>query len=190
MRIAQKLASYSLARADILRKAMGKKKKEILDKEFEGFSEGMTVNGFSTGAIKALWDTILPFAGYAFNKAHAAGYGLVSYWTAYLKANYPGRVHGRPAHLGRRRQGQVRAVPRRVPQAGHQGAAAGRQRVRSELHLGGYRHPLRAGCDPQRRRERGGFDDRDPRGQGPLRRLLRLPDKVDASPATRRWSSR
>ncbi|TXI41904.1 MAG: DNA polymerase III subunit alpha, partial [Mycobacterium sp.] len=90
MRIAQKVAGYSLARADILRKAMGKKKREVLEKEFEGFSEGMRSNGFSAGAVKALWDTILPFADYAFNKSHAAGYGLVSYWTAYLKANYPG----------------------------------------------------------------------------------------------------
>ena len=89
MRIAQKVASYSLARADILRKAMGKKKREVLDKEYEGFSEGMKANGFSAAAIKALWDTVLPFADYAFNKSHAAGYGLVSYWTAYLKANYP-----------------------------------------------------------------------------------------------------
>src|ERR1700741_3719673 len=89
MRIAQKVAGYSLARADILRKAMGKKKREVLDKEYEGFSAGMQSNGFSAGAIKALWDTILPFADYAFNKSHAAGYGMVSYWTAYLKANYP-----------------------------------------------------------------------------------------------------
>lgn len=89
MRIAQKVASYSLARADILRKAMGKKKREVLEKEFEGFSDGMKANGFSATAIQALWDTILPFADYAFNKSHAAGYGLVSYWTAYLKANYP-----------------------------------------------------------------------------------------------------
>ncbi|MDD4865962.1 MAG: DNA polymerase III subunit alpha, partial [Mycobacterium sp.] len=88
MRIAQQVAGYSLARADILRKAMGKKKREVLEKEFEGFSEGMRANGFSAGAVKALWDTILPFADYAFNKSHAAGYGLVSYWTAYLKANY------------------------------------------------------------------------------------------------------
>jgi DNA polymerase-3 subunit alpha len=89
MRIAQKVASYSLARADILRKAMGKKKREVLEKEFEGFSDGMKSNGFSAAAIKALWDTVLPFADYAFNKSHAAGYGLVSYWTAYLKANFP-----------------------------------------------------------------------------------------------------
>ena len=89
MRIAQRVAGYSLARADILRKAMGKKKRDVLDKEYEGFSEGMKANGFSAGAIKVLWDTILPFADYAFNKSHAAGYGLVSYWTAYLKANFP-----------------------------------------------------------------------------------------------------
>ncbi|WP_264001145.1 DNA polymerase III subunit alpha [Mycolicibacterium gadium] len=89
MRIAQKVAGYSLARADILRKAMGKKKREVLEKEFEGFSDGMRANGFSAAAIKALWDTVLPFADYAFNKSHAAGYGLVSYWTAYLKANFP-----------------------------------------------------------------------------------------------------
>ncbi|MBV8541590.1 MAG: DNA polymerase III subunit alpha [Acidobacteria bacterium] len=88
MRIAQKVSSYTMGRADVLRKAMGKKKKEVLEKEFEGFHDGMRSNGFSTDAVQALWDTILPFAGYAFNKSHAAGYGLVSYWTAYLKANY------------------------------------------------------------------------------------------------------
>ncbi|MFI5781497.1 DNA polymerase III subunit alpha [Nocardia sp. NPDC051570] len=88
MQIAQKVAGYSLGRADILRRAMGKKKAEVLEAEFEGFEKGMMENGFSKPAIKALWDTILPFAGYAFNKSHAAGYGLVSFWTAYLKANY------------------------------------------------------------------------------------------------------
>ncbi|WP_066897270.1 DNA polymerase III subunit alpha [Mycolicibacterium houstonense] len=89
MFIAQKVASYTMGKADALRKAMGKKKLEVLEAEYKGFYEGMTANGFSEGAVKALWDTILPFAGYAFNKSHAAGYGLVSYWTAYLKANYP-----------------------------------------------------------------------------------------------------
>ncbi|HVW41137.1 MAG TPA: DNA polymerase III subunit alpha [Amycolatopsis sp.] len=88
MHIAQKVAGYTMGRADVLRRAMGKKKKEVLDKEFEGFHAGMRANGFSDEAIQALWDTILPFAGYAFNKSHAAAYGLVSYWTAYLKANY------------------------------------------------------------------------------------------------------
>lgn len=90
MFIAQKVAGYSMGKADALRKAMGKKKLEVLEAEYKGFLEGMTANGFSAAAVKALWDTILPFAGYAFNKSHAAGYGLVSYWTAYLKANFQG----------------------------------------------------------------------------------------------------
>ena len=89
MEIPQKLAGYSLARADLLRRAMSKKKRDALDAEYEGFSDGMRANGYSEGAIKALWDTLVPFSDYAFNKSHTAGYGLVSYWTAYLKANYP-----------------------------------------------------------------------------------------------------
>ncbi|MGH3414496.1 MAG: DNA polymerase III subunit alpha, partial [Marmoricola sp.] len=87
--IVRKVAGYTLGRADLLRKAMGKKKKEILDAEFGPFEQGMRDNGFSDSAIKTLWDTLLPFSDYAFNKAHSAAYGLVSYWTAYLKANYP-----------------------------------------------------------------------------------------------------
>jgi DNA polymerase-3 subunit alpha len=88
MAIAQKVAGFSLGQADILRRAMGKKKKAELDKQFAGFSGGMRANGFSDTAIKMLWDILLPFSDYAFNKAHSAAYGLVSYWTAYLKANY------------------------------------------------------------------------------------------------------
>jgi DNA polymerase-3 subunit alpha len=86
---AQKLAGYSAGSADLLRRAMGKKKKEILDKEYEPFAAGMKANGYSDGAIKTIWDVMVPFSGYAFNKAHAAGYALISYWTAYLKANFP-----------------------------------------------------------------------------------------------------
>ncbi len=89
MAIAQKLAGYSLGAADLLRRAMGKKKKEILDKEYGPFRDGMIENGYSEEAIKTLWEILVPFSDYAFNKAHTAGYGLVSYWTAYLKANFP-----------------------------------------------------------------------------------------------------
>src|SRR4051812_5968358 len=88
MSIAQKVAGYTLGQADLLRRAMGKKKKAELDKQFVSFEAGMKERGFSDGAVKALWDILLPFSDYAFNKAHTAGYGLVSYWTAYLKANY------------------------------------------------------------------------------------------------------
>ncbi|MEV0227844.1 DNA polymerase III subunit alpha, partial [Streptomyces sp. NPDC050704] len=86
---AQILAGYSLGQADLLRRAMGKKKKEILDKEFVPFRGGCRERGYSDEAIQAVWDVLVPFAGYAFNKAHAAAYALVSYWTGYLKANYP-----------------------------------------------------------------------------------------------------
>jgi DNA polymerase-3 subunit alpha len=89
MAIAQKVADYSLGAADLLRRAMGKKKKEILDKEFVPFSEGMIRNGYSQPAIDKLWETLVPFSDYAFNRAHTAGYGLVSFWTGFLKANYP-----------------------------------------------------------------------------------------------------
>ena len=89
MAIAQKVAGFSLGRADLLRKAMGKKNKEILDKEYIPFEAGMKANGFSDAAIKRLWDVLIPFSDYAFNRAHSAGYGVVSFWTAYLKANFP-----------------------------------------------------------------------------------------------------
>ncbi len=89
MAIAQRVAGFSLGQADILRRAMGKKKKSELDKQYAGFHQGMIDRGYGEGAIKALWDILLPFSDYAFNKAHSAAYGLVSYWTAYLKAHYP-----------------------------------------------------------------------------------------------------
>ena len=89
MAIAQKVAGFSLGQADILRRAMGKKKKSELDKQFEGFASGMQANGYSMGAVTKLWEILLPFSDYAFNKAHSAAYGVVSYWTAYLKAHYP-----------------------------------------------------------------------------------------------------
>src|SRR3954462_13922800 len=87
--IARKVAGYSLGQADLLRRAMGKKKKAELNAQLETFTSGMLAGGFSQSAVNALWNTLLPFCDYGFNKSHTAGYGLVSYWTAYLKANYP-----------------------------------------------------------------------------------------------------
>jgi DNA polymerase-3 subunit alpha len=72
-----------------MRRAMGKKKKEELDKQFAGFEGGMIERGYSKAAVKTLWDILVPFADYAFNKSHSAAYGIITYWTAYLKANYP-----------------------------------------------------------------------------------------------------
>ena len=89
MKIAQELAGFSLGKADKLRKAMGKKKPEILAKEFVGFRQGMLDNGYSEESIQILWDVVVPFSAYAFNKAHSAAYGVVTYWTAFLKCHYP-----------------------------------------------------------------------------------------------------
>ncbi|RSX47875.1 DNA polymerase III subunit alpha [Bifidobacterium castoris] len=83
------LAGYSLGKADVLRRAMGKKKPEVLAKEKVPFFEGMKEHGYSEEAAQAVWDVLVPFSGYAFNKAHSAAYGLISYWTAYLKTHYP-----------------------------------------------------------------------------------------------------
>lgn len=89
MEISQKLAGYSLAEADLLRRAMGKKKKSEMDKQKPLFLQGMLDRGFSEEAFNTTWETLVPFSDYAFNRAHAAAYGIVAYWTAYLKANYP-----------------------------------------------------------------------------------------------------
>jgi len=88
MRVAQKFAGYSLAEADNLRKACGKKDRALIKKEREKFVEGAEATGYGESIGTALFDIIEPFADYAFNKSHSYGYGLVAYQTAYLKANY------------------------------------------------------------------------------------------------------
>ncbi len=89
MAAAQKVAGFTLSQADTLRKAMGKKDLKVLNKEFANFAAGMEANGYSKDAASALWDIMVPFSDYGFNKSHGAAYAVLSYWTAYLKANYP-----------------------------------------------------------------------------------------------------
>jgi DNA polymerase-3 subunit alpha len=89
MRVAQKMAGYSLAEADNLRKAVGKKVRDLIKKEREKFEAGCEAQGYDRELGKKLFDIIEPFADYAFAKSHAYGYGLIAYQTAYLKANYP-----------------------------------------------------------------------------------------------------
>ena len=87
--ILRMFAGYSLGQADIVRKAMGKKIASLMAEERQRFMEGATAKGFTQELAKEIFELILPFAGYAFNKAHSVSYAMVSYWTAYLKANYP-----------------------------------------------------------------------------------------------------
>jgi DNA polymerase-3 subunit alpha len=89
MRMAQKFAGYSLAEADSLRKAMGKKIREAMEKEREKFTTGVVDNGYEHSLAVEMFDIIAQFADYAFNKSHSYGYGYIAYQIAYLKANYP-----------------------------------------------------------------------------------------------------
>lgn len=89
MKIAQDMAGYSLGQADLLRRAMGKKKPSEMQKHQEIFVGGSTKNGVNTKVAQALWEQMVQFAEYCFNKSHSTAYGYVTYQTAYLKANYP-----------------------------------------------------------------------------------------------------
>ncbi|MCL7382553.1 DNA polymerase III subunit alpha [Streptomyces sp. 35G-GA-8] len=134
---AQIIAGYSLGEADILRRVMGKKKPEELAKNFTIFQAGAKKNGYSDEAIQALWDVLVPFAGYAFNKAHSAAYGLVSYWTAYLKANYPAEYMAAlltsvkddkdksAVYLNECRRMKIKVLPPNVNESQHNFAAQG-----------------------------------------------------------------
>ncbi|MGO2241148.1 MAG: DNA polymerase III subunit alpha [Halomonas sp.] len=90
MQIAQVMAGYSLGQADMLRRAMGKKKPEEMAKQRDGFMEGCAANGIDKNLAGNIFDLVEKFAGYGFNKSHSAAYALVSYQTAWLKAHYPG----------------------------------------------------------------------------------------------------
>lgn len=89
MEIAARMAGFSLGQADLLRRAIGKKKKEILDEQRQLFIGGVEKKGYSKKLGEDLYDLIVKFASYGFNKSHAAAYAMVAYQTAYLKANYP-----------------------------------------------------------------------------------------------------
>ncbi|MDO8265129.1 MAG: DNA polymerase III subunit alpha, partial [Candidatus Parcubacteria bacterium] len=88
LQIVQKLAGFSLGQADILRKAVGKKIPQLLVEQQEKVISGMVKNGISKSVAKELWEWILPFAHYGFNRSHSASYATIAYQTAYLKTHY------------------------------------------------------------------------------------------------------
>ena len=92
MRIAVELAGFSMPQAEIIMRAMGKKQKDKMTKMKPLFIKGCIANGVSPEAAQAIYDRMDTFSGYGFNKSHSAAYGLVAYWTAYLKANYPAEL--------------------------------------------------------------------------------------------------
>ena len=173
---AQIIAGYSLGEADILRRVMGKKKPEELAKNFVLFQAGAKKNGFSDEAIQALWDVLVPFAGYAFNKAHSAAYGLVSYWTAYLKANYPAEYMAAlltsvkddkdksAVYLNECRRMGIKVLPPNVNESEHNFAAQG-----DDVILFGLSAVRNVGTNVVE------SIIQQPQGQGEVRLLPRLP---------------
>jgi DNA polymerase-3 subunit alpha len=89
MQVARIVAGYTMGQADLLRRAMGKKKREIIDKEKAPFLAGALKQGYTEKEAGDIYELLVPFAGYGFNKSHAAAYSVLAYRTAYLKANYP-----------------------------------------------------------------------------------------------------
>lgn len=89
MRIANNLAGFSYGEADVLRKAVGKKNKKLLHEQEEAMIAGMTKNGIDKQTANKIWEFIIPFARYGFNRSHAACYAMIAYQTAYLKSNFP-----------------------------------------------------------------------------------------------------
>src|SRR5690606_21214683 len=89
MQIASKMAGFSLGEADLLRRAVSKKKRETLDREREHFVAGSVKQGYTEAEANAVYDMIVRFADYGFPRAHAAAYAVLAFQTAYLKAHYP-----------------------------------------------------------------------------------------------------
>ena len=190
MRVAQKFAGYSLADADNLRKACGKKIRELIAKEREKFVDGCEATGYGADIGKQLFDIIEPFADYAFNKSHAYGYGLVAYQTAYLKAHYPveylaclltsvkASLEKAAVYLAECRAMGIKVLEPDVNLSASDfvalGADAGAGRARSSRRAA--RASSRSGCRPCATWARGSWRlivaERE--ANGPLHRLLRL----------------
>ncbi len=175
MAVAQKVAGYSLGGADLLRRAMGKKKKSELDAQYETFNGGMKERGFSEGGRQGALGHAAAVLGLRVQQGAFGRLRRHLVLDRVPQGELPGRIHGRAADLRARRQGQVRDLPGRVPADGHQGAAAGRQRIDRRLHPDRHRHPVRVVGRAQRRGERRRLDRGVPYGQGRVHRLRRLP---------------
>ena len=187
MQAAQVLAGYSLGEADLLRRAMGKKIKSEMDAQRERFVDGCAAdNGIAAAKANELFDLIDKFAGYGFNKSHAAAYALLAYQTAWLKAHHRADFYaasmcfdtGLTDKLGVLRRGHA-PLRRRVPAARH-------QRQPCEFHGRGRRGPLRARRAQGRRREGDGGAGRRTGARRPVRSLDDFAARIDPRLLNRR----
>ena len=124
MQVANKLAGYSLGEADLLRRAMGKKKAEEMAKQRDRFIKGALERGFTQKKAGKIFDLMEQFAGYGFNKSHSAAYAYLAYITAYLKAHYAIEFMSALLTSETGNTDQSREVHERMPRHGHSGASA------------------------------------------------------------------
>ena len=178
MRIAQKVAGYSLARADILRKAMGKKKREVLDKEYEGFCGRHEAPTVVAAGDQGMWDTVHALRGLRIQQVTRRGLRDGVLLDGVPQGELPGRIHGGAVDVGRRRQAQRRRIPGRLPQARHHRAATRRQRVR--MNFASVGDDIRYGLGAVRNVGANVVALDHPnraRDKGQIHRLLRLPQQ-------------
>jgi DNA polymerase III subunit alpha len=153
MQIANRLAGYSLGEADLLRRAMGKKKAEEMAQQRERFVQGAAQRKYPARKIEKIFDLMAQFAGYGFNKSHSAAYALLAYHTAYLKTHYPVEFM---AALLTSVTGSTDDVVKYINECrenGHSGRSSRHQRFGRELHAPRPEHPLRPGGREERRRQ-------------------------------------
>ena len=156
MEISKKLAGFTPAESDDLRKAIGKKKRDLMAKMEQKFMEGTAASGTERRVSNSLWASMTAAADYSFNKSHAACYALIAYRTAYLKANYPAEYMAAVISTVMGTKDKVPFFISHCAGHGHQGAAARHQPVRPRLRGHRRRHPLR----PRRGQERRPFGRR------------------------------
>ncbi len=183
MRLAADLAGFSLGEADTLRKAMGKKDRELMATQREKFISGCKANKIDARKAERIWDLIEKFAGYGFNKSHAACYGVVAYQTAYLKANYPTEFMAALLTSEMDKTDKIVLYVEETPRDGPARGAARRQRLPRRLHGGGGGDPLRPGRDQERGRHR----DRVHRADRARRTAASPPSTTSAPASTCAW---
>ena len=168
MKIANILAGYSLGDADILRRAMGKKIPEVMEKEREKFMAGALKNNIPEQKATYIFDLMAKFAGYGFNKSHSAAYALIAYQTAYLKAHYPAQYMAALLSCDMDNTDKVVKYINECKQHKIDGAAAGYQRILSGFHRHRRPDPFRPGSRQKRWCRRAGFHYRRTGNQRPL----------------------
>ena len=171
LHIARRFAGYTLGQAEVMRKAMGKKIQSMMLEERERFLDSVEATGYARSLAERLFDLIEPFAGYAFNKAHAVCYGTIAYQTAYLKAHYPAEYMAAVLSASGGSQDRIAAAIAECTRLGVEVLPPDVNHSRSNFALGPRTerrrrgHPVRSVADQERRRRWHRRPDRRARGE-------------------------